>query len=208
VASDNNTISSPDFIEIWYLEKALIYTFKTIIIRMFKTTNLPVPKMTPRGLRYPNNPGEKGSINSLKDFIDFALGIIQSVGDTKYPMDRPEYEDKTLQNVSDDQSEKAKEKLRPIFDAIYKMRDAFRTVENYAEVDKLLLQEWPSLRDDMVDWWKKYVDPNVKFEKTDQDPNLGAEPSRADFYARTGYTRDPEDMSESLLRRYIKSVLT
>ena len=61
----------------------------------------------------------------------------------------------------------------------------------------------------VIDIPKDKTDPNKKFDKIeDQDPNLGSVETKSQFYARTGYTRDPEDMSESLLRRYIKNIIT
>ena len=189
---------------------------------MYKTTNLPTPKMTPKGMQYPNEPGSEGSINSIDDFLLVGRSIALYIDGPKYDPMENILKGRAMQNVSIGSVQDAEEKLNEIFKSLYKCKNDTREISleiRMAESDKyrseleeekrqIEYESWPSLRDDMVDWWKKYVDPNVKFEKTDQDPNLGAEPSRADFYARTGYTRDPEDMSESLLRRYIKSVLT
>ena len=176
---------------------------------MYKTTNIPVPSvMTSKGLRYPNVPGGKDSINSLEDFLRIGRGIALYIDGPKYDPMENILKSRVLQNMLMGDKTRAQSELNGIFASLYKCKNDTREVSleiRMAESDerRLELEEekrqlenesWPSIAIDIASWWAKYVDESTGRDKITQ--------IERDY--------DPQNlaMSESLLRRYIKGVLT
>jgi hypothetical protein len=113
-----------------------------------------------------------------------------------------------MQNVSIGSVQDAEEKLNEIFKSLYKCKNDTREISleiRMAESDEyrskleeekrqIEYESWPSIAIDIASWWANYVDKPTGTAKIEQ--------IKRDY--------DPQNlaMSESLLRRYIKSVLT
>jgi len=161
---------------------------------MYKTTNIPTPSvMTNKGLQYPNVPGSKDSINSLKDFLSVGRSIALYTEGPKYDPMENVLKGRAIQNVVMGDEKRATLELNEIFKSLYAIKNDVRNCQTQEELEQLEHESWPSVAIDIASWWAKYVD----------------EPTGRAKIAQIERDYDPQNlsMSESLLRRYIKSVI-